>query len=99
MAPPALLAVSTSRRLPGMPHVSALSEFFDGSEFAPATGVLAEAGLAPAIRRQLAQAIKEVSAESGPSVAYLAPASYAENLRDQPAEIAAAARLARIRPD
>jgi tripartite-type tricarboxylate transporter receptor subunit TctC len=103
-----LLAVSTLQRPPAMPSAPSLSEMFKGYEFASETGVLAPAGLPPAILNKLAEAIKKVAgdptfaaslSESGATVAYLPPARYAENLNANLRKYAAATKVANIHPD
>jgi tripartite-type tricarboxylate transporter receptor subunit TctC len=102
-----VLAVSTAR-VASLPNVPSISETFKDYEFASEIGMLAPDGVPAAVITRLAEAIKKISeepefaarlSESGPSVAYLPPAKYAENLRAQLKKYETATRLARIQPN
>jgi tripartite-type tricarboxylate transporter receptor subunit TctC len=103
-----LLAVSTAQRMPGSPNAPSLSEIVKDYDYASEIGVLAPAGLPPAILAKLSETIKKISeepefaarlSESGPSVAFLAPAQYAENLRANLKKYEAATKVANVRPE
>lgn len=102
-----MLAVST-------PSVAALSkvpfigETYKGYDFASEIGVLVRSGTPPAVVSTLAEAIEKISrepdfsarlSESGPSVAYLTPTQYAENLRNQLKKYETATTVAGIKPN
>jgi tripartite-type tricarboxylate transporter receptor subunit TctC len=103
-----LLAISTPQRLSSMPNVTSISDLFKDYDFASEIGVLAPNGLPPAVLTKLSEAIRKISEEpefaarvneSGPVVAYLPPAKYAENLRANLKKYASAAKVANIQPN
>jgi tripartite-type tricarboxylate transporter receptor subunit TctC len=102
-----ILAVST-QRVASLPNVPAIGETYKGYDFASEIGLLAPNGVPAAVVEKLAQAIEKISkepefaarlSESGPSVAYLSPAQYAENLRAQLKKYEVATKIAHIQPN
>jgi tripartite-type tricarboxylate transporter receptor subunit TctC len=103
-----LLAISTPQRLSSMPNAPSISDLFKNYDYASEIGVLAPAGLPPAVLAKLSEAIKKITeeaefaarvSESGPAVAYLPPEKYAENLRANLKKYAAATKVANIKPN
>lgn len=103
-----LLAVTTAGRLPNMPDVPAISEMLNGYEFPSEVGILAPAGLPPAILAKLTAAIKTASAspeflsrfkDTSTIATYKTPTEYTENLRVNLQKYEQAAKLAKITPE
>ncbi len=101
------LAVTSSRRVPILPQVPALGELVPDYEYSSEVGILAPAGLPPAITAKLAAAIKKavespefVAQFKGTSVSvtYGGPAEYAENLRRNLKKYEHAVQGANIQP-
>ncbi len=85
-----LVAVTAPGRLPGFPAVPTIGETIKGYDFASEMGVLAPAGLPPAVLNKLSAAIKQASEspdfiakfkETATAITYKSPAEYTENLR------------------
>ena len=103
-----LLAVTTAERLPSMPNVPAVSELIKGYEFPSEVGVLAPAGLPPAVLNKLAAAIKAACdspdfvakfKETSTIITYKSPSDYTDNLRINLQKYADATKLSRINPE
>ena len=100
-----LLAVTTAGRIPSMPNVPAVSEMIKGYEFPSEVGILAPAGLPPAVLSKLAAAIKAACdspdfaakfKDTSTIVTYKSPAEYTENLKVNLQKYSDAAKLSRI---
>lgn len=103
-----LLAVGSATRLPSMPDVPAISELLKGYEFTSEIGVLAPAGLPPAILAKLTAAIKQatespdfISKFKGTitNITYETPGGYTENLMRNLKKFEQAVKLAKIQPE
>lgn len=102
------LAVTSARRLPDFPEVPAIGEFVKDYEYASEVGILAPAGLPPAVAGKLAAAIRKAveSPEfiaqfknTSVSITYAGPSEYAENLRTSLKKYERAVKLANIKAD
>lgn len=102
-----MLAVST-HPVPTLPNVPFIGETYKGYDFASEIGVLVPRGAPAAIVNKLAETISQICkepdfsarlSESGPSVAYLPPTEYAENLRAQLKKYETATKVAGIKPN
>ena len=102
-----MLAVSTPSPA-ALPNVPFIGQTFNGYDFASEIGVLVQRGAPAAVVNKLAEAINQICkepdfaarlTEAGPSVAYLSPTEYAENLRAQLKKYEAATKVAGIRPN
>jgi len=103
-----LLAVTTPTRLPSLPETPSLSEVVKGYDFPSETGLLAPAGLPPAVVNKLAAAVKQAM-ESPEVVAkfkstaitltYKSPSEYAEHLKTTLKKYETATAQAKIQPE
>ena len=102
------LAVTSKTRHPSMPNVPAVSEMIKGYEFPSEVGILAPAGLPPAVLNKLAAAIKAACdspdfaakfKDTSTIVTYKSPAEYTENLKTNLQKYSDAAKLSKITPD
>lgn len=100
-----LLAVTTAARIPSMPNVPAVSEMIKGYEFPSEVGILAPAGLPPAVLIKLSAAIKLACdspdfiakfKETSTIVSYKSTVEYTENLKTNLQKYADAAKLSKI---
>ena len=103
-----LLAVTSANRLPTMPNVLAVSEMLKDYAFPSEVGILAPAGLPPAILAKLTAAIKAASEspdflsrfkDTSTIATYKTPTEYAENLRANLQKYEQATKLAKITPE
>jgi tripartite-type tricarboxylate transporter receptor subunit TctC len=102
-----MLAVST-HPVPALPNVPFIGGTYKDYDFASEIGVLVRRGAPAAVVNKLAEAIDKICkepdfaarlSEAGPSVAYLSPTQYAENLRAQLKKYEAATKVAGITPN
>lgn len=103
-----LLAVSSANRLPSMPNVPAISELIKGYDYPSEMGLLAPAGLPPAILNKLTTAVKQASQspdfisrfkDTSTVITYRTPAEYAENLKVNLKKYELAVKLANVQPE
>lgn len=103
-----LLAVTSPSRIPSFPKVPSITEFIKGYDYSSEVGILAPAGLPPAILTKLSAAIKkavespEFNAqfkETSTIVTYGTASEYAENLRNNLKKYERAVKLAKIQPE
>lgn len=103
-----LLAVSSANRLPSMPNVPAISELIKGFDYQSEMGLLAPAGLPPAILNKLTAAVKQATQspdfiarfkDTSTVITYRTPAEYAENLKVNLKKYELAVKLANVQPE
>lgn len=103
-----LLAVSSPTRLPGMPQVPAIAEIVKDFDYASEMGLLAPAGLPPAVLAKLAAAIKQATEspdfiakfkDTATAIVFNGPADYTTNLRNNLRKFERAVKLAKIQPE
>ena len=103
-----LLAVSSPSRLPGMPNVPTIAETVSGFDYSSEMGILAPAGLPPAVLTKLSAAIKQASEspdfiarfkDTATAIIYNGPADYSANLRNNLRKFERAVKLAKIQPE
>jgi tripartite-type tricarboxylate transporter receptor subunit TctC len=103
-----LLAVTSGKRWSRFPDIPSVAEVVKDFDFSAETGVLAPAGLPPAITNKLAQAIKQASEssdflskfkETGFSIGYMNPAEYTEQVKKNLRKYERAVSLAKIQPE
>lgn len=102
-----MLAVST-HPVPTLPNVPFIGETYKDYDFASEIGVLVQRGAPAEVVNKLTEAISQICkepdfskrlSEAGPSVAYLSPTAYAENLRAQLKKYETATKVAGIKPN
>ena len=103
-----LLAVTTANRLPALPDTPSLSEVIKGYDFPSDTGLLAPAGVPPAVVSKLAAAVKQAMdspefankfKNTGITLNYKSPVDYAEHLKVNLKKYEVATGQARIQPE
>jgi tripartite-type tricarboxylate transporter receptor subunit TctC len=103
-----LLAVTSGKRWSRFPDIPSVAEIVKDFDFSAETGVLAPAGLPPAITNKLAQAIKQASEsadflskfkETGFTIGYMNPAEYTEQVKKNLRKYERAVALAKIQPE
>ncbi len=103
-----LLAVTSGKRWSRFPDIPSVAEIVKDFDFSAETGVLAPAGLPPAITNKLAQAIKQASEsadflskfkETGFTIGFMNPAEYTEQVKKNLRKYERAVALAKIQPE
>lgn len=103
-----MLAVTSSGRLPGMPNVPSIAELIKDYDYSSDVGILAPAGLPPAILKKLSAAIKQAVEspdfiarfkDSSTVIRFNSSAEYADNLRKNLKKYERAVKLANIQPE
>lgn len=100
-----LIAVTSSERLPSIPDAPSVSELVKNFDYSSEMGLLAPAGLPPAILAKLNRAVKQAAEspdlvdlfkKTSTIVRYTTPDEYAQNLRRNMIKYERAVRIARI---
>ena len=103
-----LLAITTAKRLPSMPDAPTIGDLIKGYDFPSETGLLAPAGLPPAVLAKLSNAIKLATEspeflarfkDTGTVPSYKNPGEYTENLKANLKKYELAVSLANIQPE
>ena len=103
-----LLGVTTAKRLPSLPDAPAIGDLIKGYDFPSETGILAPAGLPPAVLTKLAAAIKQATEsqefiarfkDTGTVPAYKTPAEYAEIIKANLKKYEQAVSVAKVLPE